>query len=57
MWGVSLGDWALAPRAAYEFAPGWQAGLGLALAGGPPASPAGLFRTDNQALLDVRKAF
>lgn len=57
MYGVTLRDWAVAPHAAYEFAPGWQAGLGAAVAGGSKASPGGLFRTDDQVLLDVRKAF
>jgi hypothetical protein len=57
MRGVTLGDWALAPRLAYEWTSGWQAGLGAAFAGGPPTSPAGLVRTDNQLLFDVRKPF
>ena len=57
MVGATLHDWALAPHARYEFAPGWAAGLGLAMAGGPKASPAGLVRTDDQVLFDLRKAF
>lgn len=57
MYGVTLGDYALAPHLRYEFAPGWKAGLGAALAGGPNASPGGLFRTDDQVVVDLRKAF
>lgn len=57
MYGVTLHDYALAPHVTYEFAPGWKAGVGAAVAGGPIASPGGLFRTDDQVLLDVRKAF
>lgn len=57
MYGATLGDYAVAPRVTYEFSHSYKLGLGAAVAGGPATSPGGLFRTDDQILLDLRKAF
>lgn len=57
MWGVTLGDWAALPRVSWKFADGWQTGVSAAVTGGPLLSPGGLYRTDDQVLVDVRKVF
>lgn len=57
LYGISLGDWAAAPRLAYAWGRGWTAALGAVLANGPPLAPGGLFRTDDQLLCEVRRQF
>lgn len=57
MYGISLGDWAALPRIAWIFADNWKLGLGAAFTGGPLLSPGGLYRTDDQILIDLRRAF
>lgn len=57
LYGVSLGDWAAAPRVAYTWEEGWTVALGAVVADGPPLAPGGLFRTDDQVLCEVRRQF
>jgi len=57
MYGISLGDWAALPRLSWKFADGWQAGLSAAFTGGPLLSPGGLYKTDDQVLVDIRLVF
>ena len=57
MYGVNLGDYAAAPKLSYQIDENWRVGLGAIVSGGPPLSPGGLFKTDDQVLFDVRKAF
>ncbi len=57
MYGVTLGDWAVLPHVAYEVADNWRLGLGAVVMGGDVGTPGGLFKTDNQVLLDLRRAF
>lgn len=56
MVGVSLGDYAAAPKVSYQIDDSWRIGLGAIVAGGPPLSAGGLFKTDDQVLADVRLA-
>lgn len=57
MYGVSLHDYAAAPKVSYQLDDSWRVGLGAIVAGGPALSPGGLFKTDDQVLLDLRKSF
>ena len=57
MYGISLGDWAALPRLSWKFADGWQAGLSAAFTGGPLLSPGGLYKPDDQVLVDIRLVF
>lgn len=56
-YGVTLGDWAAAPRLTWAFAEGWKAAAAAILVDGPRQSPGGLQRTDDQLLLEVRRDF
>ena len=55
--GISLHDWALAPRLAYQFAERWRAGLGAVLQGGPGNTLGGMLAHDDQVLLEVRRSW
>lgn len=57
MWGVSLGDWAVAPEVGYAMAENWTAAVGATLSGGPVDSPGGLTAQDDQGVVRVRRAF
>ena len=55
--GIVLGDSVVCGRLAYRFAGGLETGLGAVWLDGPPLTPAGLFRDNDQVLADVRYAF
>ncbi len=56
-YGVSLGDWAVAPRLTWEFLPDWRTAVGAVIADGPRTSPGGLFGSDDQVLVELRRVF
>lgn len=56
-YGISLQDWAIAPRLSWEFAEHWRTALGAVVADGPANSPAGFFGNDDQVLLELRRTF
>ncbi len=54
-YGVTLHDWALAPRLRYEFNDQWQAAVGGIVADGPANSPGGFFGRDDQVIVEIRR--
>ncbi len=56
-YGISLHDWAVAPRIAYQLAPRWRAGVAAVVQGGPSNTLGGMLATDDQVLFEVRRTF
>ncbi|MBI5611389.1 MAG: hypothetical protein HY902_21130 [Deltaproteobacteria bacterium] len=56
-YGISLRDWALAPRLTYQFAERWRAGLGAIVQGGPSNTLGGMLAADDQVLVELRRAW
>lgn len=56
-YGISLSDWAFAPRATWAFSPGWRVGVGGLWMGGPINSPGGMLAHDDQVLVELRRAW
>ncbi len=56
-YGVTLRDWAVAPRVAWQLGDRWQATVGAVVADGPTNSMGGWFGADDQVLFEARRTF
>ncbi|MBM4342089.1 MAG: hypothetical protein FJ100_01735 [Deltaproteobacteria bacterium] len=56
-YGLTLRDWAVAPRLSWQAGDRWTAALAAVIADGPPNSIGGWFGADDQVIVELRRTF